>query len=75
MGRQLAIVVIILTCFILLTTVAMLTTYIAQIRGKISYLVVENLKLLNKMHEGLVVVSETDMSLKFASLPAIRILK
>lgn len=53
----------------------MVFVYIAQIRGKLNYLVVENLNLLNKMHEGLVVVSESDMSINFASQPAVRLLK
>jgi len=41
----------------------MVVTYIAQIRGKMSQLLNENLNLLNKMHEGIVVVSEKDRSL------------
>ena len=45
----------------------MVVTYIAQIRGKMSQLLIENLNLLNKMHEGIIVVSEKDQSLKFAS--------
>jgi len=52
----------------------MVVTYIAQIRGKMSQLLNENLNLLNKMHEGIVVVSEKDRSLQFASLPAVRLL-
>ena len=51
----------------------MLLTYIAQIRGKTAYLVIENLNLLDKMHEGLIVVSKSDLSLKFASRPAVRL--
>ena len=45
----------------------MIVTYIAQIRGKMSLLMKENLNLLNKMHEGIIVVSEKDKSLQFAS--------
>lgn len=41
----------------------MVVTYIAQIRGKMSQLLIENLNLLNKMHEGIIVVSEKDQSL------------
>ena len=52
----------------------MVVTYIAQIRGKMSQLLNENLNLLNKMHEGIVVVSEKDRSLQFASQPAVRLL-
>ena len=36
---------------------------------------IENLNLFNKMNEGIIVVSEKDKSLKFASQPAIRLLK
>lgn len=39
-----------------------------------SKLIIENLNLLNKMHEGLIVVSKKDRALKFASRPAIRYL-
>ena len=53
----------------------MLLTYIAQIRGRMAYLVVENLNLLDKMHEGLIVVSKADLTLKFASKPAVRLFK
>ena len=53
----------------------MTVTYIAQIRGKMNKLMIENLNLFNKMNEGIIVVSEKDKSLKFASQPAIRLLK
>lgn len=35
----------------------------------------ENLNLLNKMHEGLIVVEDNDLELKIASMPAIHLLK
>ena len=54
---------------------SMTITYIAQIRSQINKLVIENSNLFNKMHEGLVVVSEKDKSIKYASKPAIRLLK
>ena len=38
-------------------------------------LIVENLNLLDKMHEGLIVISENDRTLQFASEPAMRILR
>ena len=53
----------------------MLISYIARIRGKLSYQAIENMNLLNKMHEGLIVLSESDLSLKFANLPAVRLMK
>ena len=49
--------------FLILSIVGMVVTYIAQIRGKMSRLLIENLNLLNKMHEGIIVVSEKDQSL------------
>ena len=38
-------------------------TYIASIRGKLRKLMHENLSLLNKMHEGLVVLRQDDFSI------------
>ena len=52
----------------------MTITYIVRIRAKMSYLLVQNLNLLNKMHEGLIVVEESDMDLKFANTPAINLI-
>lgn len=64
------------TVFIVCTVViSMVVTYIAQLKGKMSKLMKENLNLLNKMNEGLIVVSEKDRSLQFASNPAVRLLK
>ena len=53
----------------------MIVTYIARIRGKMNFLIVENIHLLNGMHEGLIVVDEEDMDLKFATIPAVTLLK
>ena len=39
-----------------------------------NFLIVENIHLLNRMHEGLVVVDEEDMDLKFATIPAVTLL-
>lgn len=36
---------------------------------------IENLNLLNKMNEGLIVISEKERTIKFASQPAVRLLK
>ena len=63
------------TVFALISILSMILTYIAHLRGKIIKLMVENLNLLNKMHEGLIVVSEKDKVIKFASKPAISLLK
>ena len=64
---------------LIITTVlclfSMAVTYIAIIRGKNNQLIEENLKLLDKMHEGLIVVTEKDLAIKFANKPARRLLK
>ena len=52
-----------LFCFTILTIISMLVTYIAMLRSKMNQLMKENLNLLDKMHEGLVVLSQVDMSL------------
>ena len=49
--------------FIYCTMLGMIVTYVAQIRGKMSTLMIENLNLLNKMHEGLIVIAEEDRSI------------
>ena len=76
-GRLLSILQIVLVAFIFLIGVSQIITYIVRIHGKMAYLILENLNLRKKMHEGLIVVEEdnTDLELKIASLPAIRLLK
>lgn len=61
--------------FIICSLISMFVSYLAYLKGKMSHLIAENLKLLDKMHEGLIVVSESDRTLQFASKPAIRLLK
>lgn len=63
------------TVFLFCTMFSMAVTFIVKIQGKMSNLIVENLKLLDRMHEGLIVINKNDLSLKFASRPAIRVLK
>ena len=58
-----------------MTGFGMTISYVVRIRGMLGHLVIENLNLLNKMHEGLILIDETDMNLKFASMPAINLLK
>ena len=64
-----------LVVFVILNIFGIMLVYIAQIRGRLVQLLNENLKLLNKMHEGLMVISEKDLCLQFASKPAIAVLK
>ena len=64
-----------LIVFAIFTFFGILTVYIEQIRSKLAQLLNENLKLLDRMHEGLIVISEKDLCLKFASRPAIAVLK
>lgn len=75
LGRQLAILNILMTVFAVISSISILIAYIVRIRGRIRYLVIENINLLNKMHEGLIVLSEHDMNLKFANLPAVNLVK
>ena len=58
-----------------LLCMGMLVVYITQIRAKLSMLLHGNLSLFDKMHEGLIVLARKDKSLKFASEPAVRLLK
>ena len=50
-------------------------TYIATIRGKMRKLMLENFALFNKMHEGLIVLSQADLRIHFASRPALSLIK
>ena len=61
--------------FVALSALAMLLTYIFKIRYKLNRLMVDNLQLFDQMHEGLIVLTEQDRDLKFASKPAINLLK
>ena len=49
--------------FLICTHLGMNFTYIAKMKATISNLTEENLKLLNQMYEGLIVVSEDDRTL------------
>ena len=64
-----------LFCFVFITIIAMLFTYVAMIRGKMSNLILENLNLLDKMHEGLIVLSQDCKVIQLASKPAVYLLK
>lgn len=61
-------------CFIILTIMGMMVTYIAQIRGKLTSLISERLHLFDKMNEGLILLDATDNNLIMASQPAARLL-
>ena len=61
--------------FGVLSCLAMLVTYIAYIKGKLINFMAENINLLDRMHEGLIVISIKDKVLEFASKPAVLLLK
>ena len=61
-------------CFFMMNGLNICFMYIVQIRSKLSQLINENLNLLDKMHEGLIVLSSSDMELKLASRPAVRLI-
>ena len=52
-----------------------LGAYVAQLRGQMQRIIGENLGLLNRMYEGLLVLRKEDLKPEFASNPAIKILK
>ena len=64
-----------LALFMGFTAISMLINYIVLIRGKMEILIEENLNLLDNMNEGIIVVSEKDRKLQFASKPAVCLLK
>ena len=53
----------------------MIITYIAHLRGRVVKIVEENLLLIDRMHEGLIVMTEHDKTLQFATKPAVNLLK
>ena len=61
--------------FIVCMTLALIITYIKLIRGRMSQLIIENINLLNKMNEGLIVVSEKNEIVKVINKPALSLLK
>ena len=68
----------ILYTVVMLTVLSMAITYVAQIKGKMSVLMVENLNLLDRMDEGLIVLSTDSSSgnsrnVEFTSEPAINL--
>ena len=62
-----------ITVFVICMILSMLVRYIAQIRGKLNKLIIENTNLLDQMHEGLIVISEKERNLRFASKPAMHL--
>ena len=70
-GRLIDSLILFLICMLFSFQVS----YIKLIRDKMNLLMIENLNLLNKMNEGLIVVSEQDKSLKVITKPALSLLK
>ena len=60
--------------FCIVAVLSMMVTYIVQLKGKLAKIIFENVCLFDKMHEGIIVVSQHDLSLQFASRPAIDLL-
>ena len=54
---------------------ATLFLYIAELHGKLHQLILENIRLLNGMHEGLLIISKTDQSILFVNRPVQKLLK
>lgn len=51
-----------------------LTTYISRIESKLKKLMLQNLGLLDGMHEGIIVLTDDEKSLEFANMPAIELI-
>lgn len=60
--------------FVILTIFCMTLTYIARIKWNLENVIDENINLFDRMHEGLVLVSEKERNLMFASRPAVELL-
>lgn len=60
---------------IMMIIISMLVTYIAVLKGRLAKLMHENVGLMDKMNEGLMVLSKDELVPTFASLPAVRVLK
>ena len=58
----------------ILTIFCMTLTYIARIKWNLENVIDENINLFDRMHEGLVLVSEKERNLMFASRPAVELL-
>ena len=58
-----------------MTIMMMLFTYVLMLRVKMSRVMSEHLNLFDGMHEGLIVLAQTDLNILFASKPAIHMLK
>ena len=61
--------------FIALTCVSMISTNRRKRFTQIKDVIVDNLSLIDKMHEGLIVLSEPDLNLVFANIPAVTLLQ
>ena len=59
----------------LMVLLATVVTYVAVLRGNLANLMSENIKLLDRMSEGILVLSPLKLKPVFASKPAIKILK
>ena len=64
-----------LAIFCLLSTFNMSVMQIVHQRARLRHLMQENKNLLDKMHEGIIIVSETDRSFQFASKPASKMIQ
>ena len=59
---------------VFITVFSALTTYISRIESKLKRLMLQNLGLLDGMHEGIIVLADDDKNLEFANMPAIELI-
>ena len=69
-----AIVFNLMGCIIICILNNMVLTYIARLQRGIAQLIKENLKLLDKMHEGVIIVTKHQLKPMFSNQPAIALL-
>ena len=60
--------------WIFVTNIQLLVTYVVVIRRRMHDMIGENVKLFDRIHEGLIVISDDNEQLQFANQPAISLL-
>lgn len=64
-----------LAIFVVMASLSIMLLYISQMHSRMKSSNIENSKLLNGMHEGLLIVSKTTNEAMFCNYPAQKLLK
>ena len=75
LGKAIVSAVYILALHFVNSLTATLFLYITELHGKLHQLILENIRLLNGMHEGLLILSKIDQSFLFVNRPVQKLLK